>query len=292
MTYMRTVSTPVVHHSMTTTTTTTHTNHANARSSSYIQPQPSMLSHHGTVIDVRSASASVPPLQPVHVHSPASTQTTFDALEALKVAPPPPAQATSHTTVQVTSRAAAERQSAEALKAYDDKVNDLLKKNGVASGVCPEAFRWHPSKYGYNCGGGNHNVSLAEVEALLQSLRPFGPQVDLVNAVALITPRPQLDSSWRPQYAVIPGMRCLTPPPVAFEDPMHWDPVKRVSNDMDPVPKNYKGELYTKDEWLRAAEIAAQRQRQMRAAWARHAEARARRLRQYQGNWADPRYRW
>lgn len=84
----------------------------------------------------------MPPQQPMPIQPPALTQTAFDALEALKVAPPASQSTSTQTTIQqITTRAAAEQQSAEAVQAYDDKVNDLLKKNGVATGVCPMAFR-------------------------------------------------------------------------------------------------------------------------------------------------------
>jgi len=56
---------------------------------------------------------------------------------------------------------------------------------------------------------------------------------------------PQADGSVRPQRLWRPGSRCLTPPPMAYHEPMHWDLVRRARDGMGPVPKKARGEFYS-----------------------------------------------
>lgn len=296
---MRAVSTPMIDQTsyqnttITTTITTTHTNNMNRQASSYIPQQqtaPSVYGGHSMASAMQTSSVNVPPMQSAPIHPAAQTRASFEALEALKVPPPPPTS----NIAQITTRAAAEHQSTRALQAFDDRVNDLLTRSGVASGVCPMAYRWYPSEYGYSCGGGNHLVPVPEAEALLQGRRRFGPQVEVINLTGPVVPVMQPDGSWRPQFFFKPGTRCLTPPPLGWDDPLHWDPVKRALEDMCPVPKNHKGEWYSPEEMLRAAEIKV-RPEHLSGRMGRHArqmEERAMRLTQFQSNWTDPSYQW
>lgn len=293
---MRAVSTPMIgqtsyqNMTTTTTTTTTSTNNANRQASSYIlqqQTAPSVYGGHSTASAMQTSSVNVPPTQPAPMHPPAQTRASFEALEALKVPPPPPTSNIAH----IMTCAAAEQQSTRALQAFDDRVNDLLTRSGVALGVCLMAYRWYPSKYGCSCGGGNHLVPVPEAEALLQGHRPFGPQVELINSMGPVVPVMQPDGSWRPEYTLQPRMRYLTPPPLGWDGPTHLDPVNRILTDTSPVPKNHKGEWYSRKEMLKAAAISVRPERRM-GMHARHAEGVARRLAQFQNNWTDPSYQW
>lgn len=140
---MRAVSTPMIGQTSyqntptTTMTTTTRTNNANRQASSYIPQQqtaPSVYGGHSTASAMQISSENVPPMQPAPMHPPAQTRASFEALETLKVPPPPPPTS---NIAHITTRAAAEQQSTRALQAFDDRVNDLLTRSGVASGVCP-----------------------------------------------------------------------------------------------------------------------------------------------------------
>lgn len=93
-------------------------------------------------------------------------------------------------------------------------------------------------------------VPVPEAEVLPQGRRPFGPQVELINLTGAVVPVMQPDGSWLPQFFFKPGTRCLTPSPFGWDDPLHWDPVKRALEDMCPVPKNHKGEWYSPEETL------------------------------------------
>lgn len=175
-------------------------------------------------------------------------QAQFDTLEQVKMAAPT-VQLQSRTTMQITSRTAAEKQSAATLKAYDERISTLLASSTAASGVCPMGYRWYPSKYGYHCGGGHHLVSPSEAEALLRGLRPAGPYVEDINALYTIEMMPQPNGL--PNFRRVPPTpreRSLTPPLYGWHEPMHWDPVKRAQHRMPRMPKMVNGEWYSRAE--------------------------------------------
>lgn len=146
------------------------------------------------------------------------------APEQLKIAYQSTQAATSHTTVNTTSRTSAALQSSAALKAYDDRVSSLLTSSTVASGACPRGYRWYYGKYGYLCGGGHHLVSLAEAEALLQGRRPRGPYVERVNppseeVVMTLLLSGRIRNNQEPSTS---RKRSVTPPPDGWHERMHW----------------------------------------------------------------------
>ena len=71
------------------------------------------------------------------------------------------------------------------------------------------------------CGGGNHFITHEEVDAMISGMRPTGPDVQSVNA---------------------PGCPSVAPPlGEGLDQVFHWDPVKRISSEKDPMPYKADG---------------------------------------------------
>ncbi|KAK5126885.1 hypothetical protein LTR08_004552 [Meristemomyces frigidus] len=144
--------------------------------------------------------------QPAVIQALAPQPPTID-YDALKVKALPETKQQTSTKTEVTKRTKAKvtggqhRQAAAAkgakqLKRFDEEVNRMLV---AGSSMCPAAFRYYRTDKGYLCGGGSHWASNHEVDAMMDGRRPFGANIETVNA---------------------PGFRYAQPPDEAWHEPM------------------------------------------------------------------------
>jgi hypothetical protein len=135
---------------------------------------------------------------------PLPTQQKIDFSQLLQAAPQPSsatqgtsnstnAQTTTTTstteTVGSASRRQAATQGAANLRQFDQNVS--IKLNRMLAGTCPMGFDFYAVREGYLCGGGNHFVEHAEVEAMLKYNRR--PRLEFVNInrfARAVTPPP------------------------------------------------------------------------------------------------------
>jgi hypothetical protein len=138
------------------------------------QPQPRLDFSHL----MQNAPPPAPPTRP-------------DFLQLMQAAPQPTSsaqgassssnnQTTSTSTTETVGSASRQRaatQGAANLRQFDKDVSVKLKR--MVGGTCPVGFDFYAVRQGYLCGGGNHFVEHAEVEAMLK----YGirPRLEMVN---------------------------------------------------------------------------------------------------------------
>jgi len=158
---------------------------------------------------------------------------------------PTPAQQQSDSTVATTTtttetmnaslggqaRQAAAAQGEAELKRFDQNVQTLLMS--ASRSACPRGFRYYRGSDGYLCGGGSHFILHEEVDALVAGRRPWGPAIEWVN---ICVPDP-FTGMWLED----PGCKVVAPPEDGWHEPMHWDPMQRISRVMSPMPCRYDG---------------------------------------------------
>ncbi|KAM0698947.1 hypothetical protein Q7P36_000991 [Cladosporium allicinum] len=169
------------------------------------QPQPQQQQ----AIDFSSLMQSAPPPPP----PPAQQKIDFSQL--MQAAPQPSSsssaqgassssntQTTSTTTTSTTttsttttsttggaSRQQAATQGAANLRQFDQDVSVKLKR--MVGGTCPMGFDFYAVREGYLCGGGNHFVEYAEVEAMLKyNICPRLEPVNQGQFLRAVTPPP------------------------------------------------------------------------------------------------------
>ena len=157
------------------------------------QPQPQQQQ----AIDFSSLMQNAPPPPP----PPAQQKIDFSQL--MQGAPQPSAstqgassssntQMSSTTTTSTTGGASRQQvatQGAASLRQFDQDVSVKLKR--MVGGTCPMGFDFYAVREGYLCGGGNHFVEYAEVEAMLKyNICPRLEPVNQGQFLRAVTPPP------------------------------------------------------------------------------------------------------
>jgi hypothetical protein len=110
------------------------------------------------------------------------------------------------------ARRAAASKGTEALQRFDSSIESKLQQYSAA--ICPMGFRYYRGQAGYLCGGGNHFVSHGEVDRM--AAKGIPPFIRPVNA---------------PRHGIF-----IPPPPVGWNEPMHFTPHQRYAVGADPIP--------------------------------------------------------
>jgi hypothetical protein len=180
-------------------------------------PQQQQQVQHQTSIDFSQLMQTAPPAQPQPQPQPAIDFSSL--MQSAPPPPPPPAQqkidfsqlmqaapqpsastqgASSSSNTQTTSitsttggasRQQAATQGAANLRQFDQDVSVKLKR--MVGGTCPMGFDFYAVREGYLCGGGNHFVEYAEVEAMLKyNICPRLKPVNQGQFLRAVTPPP------------------------------------------------------------------------------------------------------